>query len=144
MRDLRRQPRYPARLAVTLRAGKKIEQLVTEDVSYGGLFLRWDGSIGLRQLVRVEAVLPPMQHRLSVHAMVVHAVPPENANGRSPGVGLQFYAVDRATRLAWDHFILWVRAGAEGARASAPRTSAPPPRTSAPPPAHAFGAAARR
>jgi Tfp pilus assembly protein PilZ len=100
-RDTRYSIRFPARVS----HGKRTLSLLTEDVSYGGVFLCTDSPLPLLQLVRVQLVLPIGDRALQAHGMTVHVVQPENAQGRVPGVGVQFYALDQNTRDAWEAFI---------------------------------------
>jgi hypothetical protein len=99
--DKRRDIRYPARiLAKVVRRGDTVE-LLTNDVSFRGAFLRTDAPPALRQLVRVSFALHDVV--VSAHAMVVHVVPPSGGE-RVPGVGLQFWGpIDQ--QKAWDAFV---------------------------------------
>jgi Tfp pilus assembly protein PilZ len=101
----RRDTRYSIRFPARVTHGKRTLSLLTEDVSYGGIFLCTDSPLPLLQLVRVQLVLPIGDRALQAHGMTVHVVQPENAQERVPGVGVQFYALDQATRDAWDLFI---------------------------------------
>ncbi len=97
--------RFRAQVRVTLRYGRSAQELVTEDVGYRGVFLRTEAPPELRQLARLEIALPDTGERLTVHGMAVHCVAVGNPSGRVPGVGVQFYAVDKATHTAWAAFI---------------------------------------
>ncbi|MBX3218727.1 MAG: PilZ domain-containing protein [Labilithrix sp.] len=107
MSEQRREARYPARIvARVVRRGQAIE-LLTNDVSFRGVFLRTDAPPALRQLVKLELVLPagPV---VSGHAMVVHATTrPEGTpkgEGAVPGVGLQFWGPITHAR-EWEQFV---------------------------------------
>jgi hypothetical protein len=50
--------RVPVTLPVVLRSGKRRLPLETADIGAGGLFLVTDEELPLRQLVRIELVLP--------------------------------------------------------------------------------------
>lgn len=121
MDEKRREPRYPARiLARVFRRNQVIEQL-TNDVSYRGVYLRTDAPPALRQLVKVELVLPKGE-LVGGHAMVVHLAEPTPDGGRGvPGMGLQFWGPIQNQR-AWDLFIHELRvrekAGLSAAKAS--------------------------
>ena len=96
----RMDERYPHEVLVDLCWNRHRARLVTCDVSYRGLFLCTDTPPSLRQLVRLEILLSESE-TLSLHAMAVHVVPPGDPKGRLAGVGVQFYAVDRASASRW-------------------------------------------
>lgn len=108
-RDQRRDLRLPTRLPVSLGVGKKSFDLLTEDVSSSGVFLRTDTPPITRQLVRLQMALPPDGRAFSTHGMAVHVVLPDNQFGRTPGIGVQFYGIDREARASWEAFIAWLR-----------------------------------
>jgi Tfp pilus assembly protein PilZ len=100
----RRDHRYAIRFPAKLAYGKKELSLSTEDVSFRGIFVRTDTPPKLRQLVRIQLVLPHGERALKVHGMVVHV-----ADGEArPGVGIQFYAMDYEARDTWDALIRYV------------------------------------
>ena len=80
-------------------------------MSYHGLFLETDDPLPLRHLIRLRLLLPPYDRELVAHAMVVHVVPLGNAEGKRPGVGVQLYALDRAARAVWGHFVARAQEG---------------------------------
>jgi Tfp pilus assembly protein PilZ len=102
--------RYAIQFPAQLLHARRSYSLVTEDVSHGGIFLRTETPPPLMQLVQVRLVLPIGGHALSAHGMTVHVVEPSNAKGRVPGIGVQFYALDHATRDAWEGFVRHVAA----------------------------------
>jgi hypothetical protein len=96
--------RYAARIpARVVRRGETVE-LLTNDVSFRGAFLRTDAGFALRQLVNVTFLLPAGES-VPVHAMVVHRIEPGGA--KVPGVGLQFWG--NFTSKPWDAFIQALR-----------------------------------
>jgi hypothetical protein len=100
--DKRREPRYPARIvARVVRRGENVE-LMTNDVSFRGAFLRTDAPPALRQLVRVAFSLPGGE-LVQGHAMVVHLVAPGNGEG-IPGVGVQFWGPVQEAK-AWEKYV---------------------------------------
>lgn len=102
MSDKRREPRFGARIVARIvRRGETLD-LLTNDVSFKGAFLRTDSAPATRQLVKVELVLPA-GGTVSGHAMVVHVTPPGDGN-RVPGVGLQFWGPLQNGK-AWESFI---------------------------------------
>ena len=99
--EQRREPRFPARIvARVVRRGDNVE-LITNDVSFRGAFLRTDAPPALRQLVRVAFVMPGGE-LVSAHAMVVHVVPP--GSDSVPGVGVQFWG-PVAEAKAWEKYV---------------------------------------
>ncbi len=100
--DNRRENRFPARIvARVVRRGETVE-LMTNDVSFRGAFLRTDAPPALRQLVRVAFVMPAGE-LVAAHAMVVHVVEP-NAGDSVPGMGLQFWGPVQESK-AWEKFV---------------------------------------
>ncbi len=101
----RREERYPIRLPVVLRIGQVSHNYVSGDVSYRGIFVCTDEPPVLRQLITIEAVLPPNNTEFISHGMSVYTLHPNNARKRSPGVGIQFYAQSQDNRRIWEHFV---------------------------------------
>lgn len=100
--DKRREARYAARItARVVRRGEHVE-LLTNDVSFRGAFLRTDAPPALRQLVKVAFALPTGE-LVSGHAMVVHVVPPGEGE-TIPGVGVQFWGPIHEAR-AWEKYV---------------------------------------
>ncbi len=122
--EKRREARYPARIvARVLRRNQTIE-LLTNDVSFKGVFIRTDAPPALRQLVKVELVLP-QNITVSGHAMVVHVAPTPEDDPKTgevvPGIGLQFWgALARARE--WEQFIHELRAREKAGMAAAKAT----------------------
>jgi hypothetical protein len=101
-----------------------IVELLTNNVSFRGVFIRTDAPPALRQLVRIELILPNKQSVVA-HAMVVHvAKRPEGTpkgEGAVPGIGVQFWGpIDNARE--WQAFIHELRqkerAGASTSKAT--------------------------
>lgn len=120
----RMDERYPHEILVDLCWNRHRARLQTADVSYRGLFLCTDTPPSLRQLVRLEILLSESE-TLSLHAMAVHVVPANDPKGRASGVGVQFYAVDRASASRWGRYIDQVRR--EAGRPTRPRGLGPTP-----------------
>jgi hypothetical protein len=102
----RRDLRYRAQLATTLTLGHDTREILTDDVSFRGAFLRTDLVTGPRKLVRVSFILPDHQD-VSGHAMVVHVLPEgEGSDGavRPAGIGIEFFG-EISGRKRWDAFI---------------------------------------
>lgn len=104
-RERRREPRFPCRLPLTLRVGGAVQETISEDVSYRGVFAITDDPPDLRQLVSVTVRLPGRDAPMTTHAMAVFALERGNKLGRPPGAGLQFYAASREFKTAWESFI---------------------------------------
>ena len=103
MNDKRREPRFGARIVARIvRRGETLD-LLTNDVSFKGAFLRTDSPPATRQLVKVELVLPSGVS-VSGHAMVVHVTPPGGDGNRVPGMGVQFWGPLQNGK-AWEGFI---------------------------------------
>ena len=126
--------RFALALPLALRSGKRRLQLTSGDVSLGGLFAVTDENLPLRQLVRVELVLPSDGRPFAATGWVVHQrpLPARDASLRrttvgegtvgeatvgetgaeAAGVGVQFYGLGREEQARWDAFIERARFGA--------------------------------
>ena len=99
----RRELRFPARIvARVVRRGETVE-LMTNDVSFRGAFLRTDAPPALRQLVRVAFVMPSGE-LVSAHAMVVHVVQANAERSNVPGAGVQFWGPVQESK-AWETYV---------------------------------------
>lgn len=123
MDEKRRDIRYPARVVANIVRRNETIELLTNDVSYRGVFIRTDAPPSLRQLLRVTLVLPNGGAKVSAHGMVVRVVTKAEGGdaNRVPGVGLQFWGpIDQPK--VWDQFIydlkMREKAGLPNARAT--------------------------
>jgi len=107
----RRDKRYPARLPIRTRVAGRLKDLFSQDVSFRGLFLASDSPPPLRQLIRIETVLPPGGTRFATHGMVVHVVSPGDSGAHGPGFGVQFYGMGDERR-AWEAYVQYVQQSA--------------------------------
>jgi hypothetical protein len=107
-RTKRREQRFDIQLALALRQGTRVQRLLTENVSYRGLFVRTDTPPPLRQLVKLETQLPPEATPFVTHGMSVFVIQPDDQNGRAPGAGIQFYGMGDERR-AWEAFVNHIR-----------------------------------
>ncbi len=127
--DRRRDTRYSIQFPAQLVIGRQKRALMTSDVSRSGVFLRTDEPLALRQLVRLQLILPDGDLAIAAHGMAVHIVEPSKSSPeRIPGVGIQFYAIDRETRIAWSAFVKQVEASCPKAPDQTPlksQTAAP-------------------
>ncbi len=103
--DGRCDARYKARIEVMLKRGREGVPLLTEDVSFRGVFLRMDAPPALGQLVRLEVTIPE-DPTFRAHA-VVHRV--TSAGDGAPGVGMQFFGLDGRKRAHWESFVDRIR-----------------------------------
>ena len=81
--------------------------VLTGDVGFRGVLLRTDAPPPLRQLLLLRFELPPDGDAVELHGMAVWNVAP-GVESRTPGVGVQFYAVPPETQKRWNEFIRWV------------------------------------
>lgn len=105
----RREPRYRLRIPVILRLGREATELMTEDVSFSGMFVRTDAPPPERGLIKIDIPVPGEVAPLPLTAMVVHRIEPTPSNGRIPGAGLQLYGVGSDIRDKWARYILSLR-----------------------------------
>jgi len=121
--EKRRDVRYPARILAWLKRRNEEEELLTNDVSYRGAFVRTDAPAALRALLKVSFELPNGGVKVAGHCMVVRVVTKAEGGdaARVPGIGLQFWGPIENQR-AWDQFIhelkVRERAGMPAARAT--------------------------
>lgn len=110
---MRRDKRYAMQVPVSLRLGKRTKELLTENVSYRGVFVRSDTPVPLRTLLRLNLFLEPLNVEIGVHATSVYVVSTAFAGRRVPGIGAQFFALDGPTRRLWERFVDHVRENVE-------------------------------
>jgi hypothetical protein len=108
----RRDKRYRARLDVRTRIGGRLHALVTEDVSFRGMYLCTEAPPPVRQLIRIDTILPPSGVPFATHGMVVHVIGKDDPSGRPPGVGVQFYGMGDERRV-WESFIQFIQWAAD-------------------------------
>jgi hypothetical protein len=101
--EQRREERCVVRLPVDLMRGKQRVTLVTENVSFRGLFVRTERPSPERRLVQIEMLVPPMDRRVSLHATVVHVVLPGTV--RTAGMGLQLMGQAGEQLERWEQFV---------------------------------------
>jgi len=105
----RKAIRYILHIPVDVSLGRRQMRLLTEDISYQGVFLRTDTPPPLRHLLLLSISIPNQAEPLHLHAMVLHIIPPNNRGGRTPGVGCQFYAVSKNIRDKWYEYLQHVK-----------------------------------
>jgi PilZ domain len=104
----RRDKRYRTRLPVRTRVGGRLQSLFTDDVSFRGLFLCTEQPPPVRQLIRIETILPPNNVPFATHGMVVYVIGKDDPSGRPPGVGVQFYGMGDERRV-WESFVQFIQ-----------------------------------
>lgn len=137
----RRDKRYRTQLPVRTRINGRRLSLYTDDVSFRGMFLCTEVPPPVRQLIRIETILPPNNVPFATHGMVVYVIGVDDPNGRSPGVGVQFYGMGDERR-AWETFIQFIqrrsdpvpdrRSGEQGTVAGNGQAVTPPPHRTSP------------
>lgn len=102
-------------MALSAKIGKAERNLtvVTEDVSYRGVFLRTDSSFAIADLLGVDLWLPPDSFAVSVQATVRRAVAVGAQTTRAPGIGVEFSLVDQAFLHRWHQFINHIKRAQE-------------------------------
>ncbi len=100
--------RTPLSVPLVLRSGKRRLSLETADVSLGGLFVVTGEDLPIRQLVRVEMMLPTDGRPFSATGWLVHRRP---ETGDAAGMGVQFYGLGKDEQARWDRFVERVRLG---------------------------------
>lgn len=112
LKQRRRDKRYRTDLSIRTRLGGKPAELQVEDVSFRGLFIVSNQALPERQLLKIEAALPPNGTAFATHGMVVYVVPPGDPSGHTPGAGVQFYGMGDERR-AWEAYIQHVQRSTE-------------------------------
>lgn len=89
----RKQPRFSDRLKVLVKTVKDSIGEHTENISFGGMFVRGETNLPPRSRVEVSLELPGMRETVNVIAEVVHVQPPTGGSPemtRPAGSGFQF------------------------------------------------------
>lgn len=107
----RRDKRFPARLAIRTRVAGRLKDLFTADVSFRGLFVSTHEPAPIRQLIRIECMLPPEGAPFATHGMVVRVVTPGEESEHGPGFGVQFYGMGDERR-SWEKYVQYVQKSA--------------------------------
>jgi hypothetical protein len=99
--SLRRDRRYEAKIPVVLLSVHGQKEVLTENISYRGLFLRTDLHLPTRELLRVRLTLPNERRSLETNIVI--------AFSRPGGCGAAFYGLDGEPRTRWEGFVESVR-----------------------------------
>jgi hypothetical protein len=110
MDDQRREARYSFQLPAVLWRGKRALDVVTEDVSFRGVFLRVNAPQAVRQLVEIEMVLPPDNQRVRLHGMVIYVIRAAEGDEHAPGIGVELRGMTGVANAAWEGFVRDVQA----------------------------------
>ena len=105
----RRESRLRLQIPVRLLVRSQPVDMRTEDVSFSGMFLRTDSPPPVRGLVRFEVEMDGRRDPLQMTGMVVHVIPANSPNGRTAGLGLQFYGVGADVRGVWTRYLQMLR-----------------------------------
>ena len=93
-RGVRKEKRFSRRIQVSFRTEKDLVREYTENISYGGMFIRGKTDIPLRSRIEIEFKLPGQGGVVKAIGEVVHVVSVEKAsliNGDVvPGCGVHF------------------------------------------------------
>jgi PilZ domain len=106
---------FKAQIAVTFLARSQKMALLTDHVSARGVFVRTDSPPRMRELVRMEFVLPPSGKAVVMHGAVTKVVLLADNDG-APGVEIAFFAKAGDAGGLWDQFIEYVRVEHPAAR----------------------------
>lgn len=91
---VRKEKRLPVRLTVKFRTEKAFAREYTENISYGGMFIRGRTDLPLRTKIEVVFKLPGTEEEVKAVAEVVHIVTQEKVDmidgDRVPGSGVHF------------------------------------------------------
>lgn len=93
-------------LAVKVRVGDAVHNLVTLNVSVDGAFVVMPDPPGRGQLVHLTFILPTSREPVVVQGMVVRTVRGEAAREHMipAGMGIQYYGLGASSRAAWEDF----------------------------------------
>jgi hypothetical protein len=103
--ERRGELRFPLRLAVTVLSSPAREIGESRDIGFRGIFVVSERVWPRRTLLRLGLILPTTGAELIVHAVVARVVPPGNARGLEPGMGLELFATDRTVRALWSGLV---------------------------------------
>lgn len=99
----RRFQRYPITTPVKLHFGRKVIDVVTEDVSRSGMRLCTDAPPPEKVVVRVSVPLPPDGVPITLVGITAHVSPP--GGNKVPGLGVLFYGNAKETLEKWGRYI---------------------------------------
>lgn len=97
--------RFRIQVPVEVRLGRRWEVLQTEDVGFGGLFVRTEAPAAPRQLLQLHLDLPFGMGPFKATAVVARSIPAHNPVGTVPGMGVAFYGLGRPEQETWDRMM---------------------------------------
>ncbi len=105
--ESRRHRRIPVRLPVRLGEGEQEVTLMSEDVSYSGLFVRTDMFLEPGVRVALAIRVPDTGEDLALVGVVAHCIDWDQAASfqQGPGMGLQIYGFERESLEQWNGFV---------------------------------------
>lgn len=106
-------------------AGRDV-RLLTENVSYSGLFVRTDTPPPLQCLALLKTRLAPDDVLFEAHVVPVRIVRPLSGTS-APGTGLRFFALGDEKRKIWERFLRHVAAAPQPVAAPQPPKEVPTP-----------------
>lgn len=103
----RKSPRVRVSLDVFLQTVDGDVHCQTRDASYDGVFIARPDPLPLRKLIRFRTRMPDSDEELQMLGLVAHTVNATEAaeQNRDPGMGIQLFALGRATRDRWREYI---------------------------------------
>lgn len=106
-KESRRHRRIPVRLPIRIGEGDAEVTLMTEDVSYSGVFVRTDMFLAPRSRVSLTIRVPDTGEDLKLVGVIAHVIDWEMAADfqQGPGMGLQIYGFDRESLQQWNGFV---------------------------------------
>jgi hypothetical protein len=127
-KEARRDYRYPAAISVTIVSRSPVT-VVTENVSYRGMFLRTKEHPPKMQLLRVRIAVPTMHAELDTNVVVMMSCKTE-LGAKVSGVGVQFFGLDGEPRMEWEKYIAFLRDENIALRIRETNRASKPPRAS--------------
>jgi Tfp pilus assembly protein PilZ len=105
--ESRRHRRIPVRLPIRIGEGDDEVTLMSEDVSYSGVFLRTDMFLNSGDRIAMAVRIPDTGEDLKLVGVVAHCINWEQAATfqQGPGMGIQIYGFDRESLEQWNGFV---------------------------------------
>ena len=104
--ERRKYPRIRLITKVAHIHGDRFHYFCSRDLSIGGIFLDTEHPYPLGTKLELELSLPDIADKIKILGEVVRIEPPEaRQEGKSPGMGIQFYDMDNDTKAMLADFI---------------------------------------
>ncbi len=105
-RERRRHTRYPVQMPVSLCTGQRAQQeILTGDISLGGMFLRTDLQLRQHERVELKIALPGSTIELTLKAVVTRIARKGQWGAAVPGAGLSFEEMTDLQAEHWQDFV---------------------------------------